>query len=369
MVLPPTVRTVTSQDTNDVVVRVLGVAVAIPAHDAETAARLRHQWARALTTSPAEVNADAGGLSALEADQHDYAMTSRVTLRALEATAGTRLNIHAGAVADPEGRTLAVVGESGMGKTTAIRALATRLGYLSDETVSVDADLTVHPHAKPLSVITDRSRADRKASVSPDDAGLLIPPNHATLRRIVLLRRGQGTEGLVPISTPEAMVEIVPQTSSLVLLDNPLLTLGEIIERCGGAFALHYEEVSDHLDELIHVLTEPDRERRSVGHHPPADQPEAVPGQWSRTPWRDAVEYDGELVVMVEDTALLLAGLGSTLWLALRDPATVTDLVALAELEHGPHPQANSLIEAALSELVEHGLVTAPSPTLDLNAR
>ena len=34
-------------------------------------------------------------------------------MRALEATAGTRLNIHAGAVADDEGRALAVIGASG----------------------------------------------------------------------------------------------------------------------------------------------------------------------------------------------------------------------------------------------------------------
>jgi hypothetical protein len=154
------------------------------------------------------------------------------------------------------------------------------------------------------------------------------------------------------------MVEIVPQTSSLVLLDNPLLTLGEIIERCGGAFALHYEEIGDHLDELVGVLTEPGRERRPVIHHPPVDQPAPTPGRWARKPWRDAVEYDDELVVMVEDTALMLAGLGSTLWLALHEPATVAELISEAEAEHGPHPEAHALIEAALAELVEYGLVT-----------
>ncbi|MCW2834721.1 MAG: hypothetical protein JWN68_2674 [Nocardioides sp.] len=341
-----------------VVVRVLGVAVAIPAHDALAASRLRHQWARALTTAPAEVVADASGLVGMEPEQHDYTMTSRVTLRALEATAGTRLNVHAGAVADSAGRALAVVGESGMGKTTAINALARRLGYLSDETVSVSPDLTVHPHAKPLSVITDRSRPDNKASVSPDDAGLLIAPEHATLRRIVLLRRGQGNAGLVPLTTPQAMVEIVPQTSSLVLLGHPLLTLGEIIEGCGGAFALHYEEVDDHLDNLIHLLSEPDRARCPVIHHPPVDPPPADPGQWSRHPWLDAVQYDDELVVMVGDTAHLLAGLGSTIWLALAAPMTDAGLVAVAEAEHGPHPDAGALIEAALAELHGHGLVT-----------
>jgi hypothetical protein len=360
---------VTGPGTDVVVVNVLGVAVAVPAHDPETASRLRHQWSRALTTSPPDVTADASGLSILEPEEHDYAMTSRVTLRALEATAGTRLNIHAGAVSDVQGRALAVVGESGMGKTTAIRALALRLGYLSDETVSVSSDLTVYSHAKPLSVITDHGRPYSKASVSPDDAGLLLPPDHATLQRIVLLRRGHGTEGLVPVTTPEAIVEIVPQTSSLVLLPNPLLTLGETIERCGGAFALHYQEIEDHLDELERFLTEPRREQQSAVHHPPAHLPPARPDQWSRHPWLDAVEYDAELVVMVEDTALLLAGLGSTLWLALHRPATSRDLLELTEAEHGPHPEADSLVRAALAALMAHGIVNPPRGDVALNAR
>lgn len=350
----------TGAGTDDVVVRVLGVAVAVPAHDARTAARLRHQWSRALTTSPSDVTADASGLSVLEPEEHDYAMTSRVTLRALEATAGTRLNIHAGAVADSEGRAMAVVGESGMGKTTAIRALARRLGYLSDETVSLSPDLTVYSHAKPLSVITEPTRPYSKSSVSPDDAGLLVPPEHATLRRIILLRRGRGTEGLVPVTTPEAMVEIVPQTSSLVLLDHPLLTLGDAIERCGGAFALHYTEIDDHLDALVRLLSQPRREQRPPAHHPPVDLPPPRQGEWSRHPWRDAVAYDDELVVMIENTARLLGGLGSTIWLALAVPMNAAQLLAVAQAEHGPHPEAATLVEAALEKLVEHGLVITP---------
>lgn len=344
----------------DVVVRALGVAVGIPARDAETDARLRRQWSRALTSGPADVMLDETGLAGLAPDQHDYAVTVRVTMKALEATAGTRLNIHAGAVADDEGRTLAVIGASGSGKTTAIRALATRLGYLSDETVSLTDDLSVHPHPKPLSVIVDPSRPGRKASVSPDDAGLGVPPEHPTLRRIVLLRRGHGSEGLVPVSTPEAIVEIVPQTSSLALLEAPLHTLSRAIERCGGAFALHYDEVGDHLDDLVALLGSTSEETPAAIHHPSVDTEAPTPGQWSRSPWLDAVQYDDELVVMVGDIAHLLAGLGTTVWLALARPATVADLVIAAETEHGPHPDALALVEAALAELTESGLVAHP---------
>ena len=343
-----------------VVVRAFGVAVGIPAKDADTATRLRRQWSRAQTTLSPDVGIDTAGLADLEPDQHDYAVTVRVTMRALEATAGTRLNIHAGAVADEEGRTLAVVGASGMGKTTAIRALATRLGYLTDETVSLTTDLTVHPHPKPLSVITDPALPTRKASVSPDDVDLRKPPGHATLRRIVLLRRGHGTAGLVPVSAPEAIVEIVPQTSSLALLDAPLLRLSRAIDQCGGALALYYDEVSDHLDELVDLLTSNRREPLAAVHHPSDDPGSAARDQWLRSPWLDAVQYGDELVVMADSTAHLLGGLGTTVWLALARPATVAELVAVAEAEHGPHPHARGLVEAALTQLSERRLVTTP---------
>lgn len=342
------------------VVRALGVAVAITAGDAEAAARLRHQWARALTDEATELTVDAGSLTDLEPDEHDYAVTIRVTMQALEATAGARLNIHAGAVADADGRALAVIGASGTGKTTAVRALAQRLGYLSDETVSLTDDLAIHPHPKPLSVISDPTSPGRKQSVSPDDAGLQHPPDHATLHRVVLLRRGDDTSGLVPVSTPAALVEIVPQTSSLVLLDAPLLTLSRAIDRCGGAFALHYAEIDDHLDELIQLLSDEVDEPDPAVHHPPVELSHPSPGQWSRSTWLDAVQYDDELVVMVGDTAVLLAGLGTTVWLRLARPATTAELIAEAEAVHGPHPDATNLVEAALAELVQQGLLSLP---------
>ena len=334
--------------------------MAIPARDPDTAARLRRQWSRALTTETAEETIDVSELADLAPDQHDYAVTARVTMRALEATAGTRLNIHAGAVAGDTGAALAVVGASGSGKTTAVRALAARLGYVSDETLSVSADLSVHPHPKPLSVITDPSQPWRKASVSPDDSGLRTPPEHTTLRRIVLLRRGHGTDGLVPVSTPEAIVEIVPQTSSLILLDSPLLCLSRAIEQCGGALALYYDEVIDHLDDLVELLDSTPEEPLPGVHHPPIDLPAPTGGQWSRRPWLDAMQYDDELVVMVIDTAHLLAGLGTTVWLTLAQPASAAELVAVAQVEHGAHPDALGLVEAALAQLTERGLVSRP---------
>ncbi|MFM6849752.1 MAG: hypothetical protein ACKOVB_11700, partial [Terrabacter sp.] len=205
------------------VVSVLGVPVGIPAPPT-AADRLRHQWSRALTDEPAAAVVDLTGLGDDEL-AHDYALTSRVTMVALEATAGQRVNLHAGAVADTDGRALAVIGASGSGKTTAIGLLATRLGYLSDETTSLDDALTVHAHPKPLSVITDTDAPHRKQSVSPDDLGLLRPPASARLHRIVLLHRGDDDSGLVPLAPAHAIAAMVPQSSSLALLEHPILRL------------------------------------------------------------------------------------------------------------------------------------------------
>lgn len=353
-----------------VLIRSMGVALAISA-DADTATRLRQQWSRALlgpeddATDPAQVD-----VSDLPEDpvEHDYALTVRVTLAALEATAGKRLNFHAGAVSDADGRALAVIGASGAGKTTAIAVLARRLGYISDETVSIAQDLVIHPHPKPLSVLLDGDTA--KASVSPDDLGLMPTPASARLRRIVLLRRshagvepGEATSyGLAPISTPRAIVEAVAQTSSLVLLPEPMLGLAMAIDHCGGAFALDYAEIDEHVDELLDLLAH--RQTSPTGRiHVPGDAPVPDPARWSRSPWRDAVAYDDEVVVMIDDTAHLLGGIGTTTWLALDTPKGVEELVDVACAEHGEHPQARELVESALQQLADRGLVVAPTTT------
>lgn len=341
-----------------VVVRALGVTVGIPVADDETADRLRAQWSRAVVDTPAEVTADS--TSGDDAVAHDYIVTTQVTLAALQATAGKRLNLHAGAVADDQGRALAVVGKSGAGKTTAIHLLARHFDYLSDETVSLEDDLTVHAHPKPLSVITDKTNPGRKDSISPDDAGLRPTPATSTLRRIVLLRRGDGNDGLVPITTPEAIAEIVPQTSSLVMLDQPLLTVAHAIDSCGGAYALHYDEIEEQIEALTALLaTDPEPVPTPV--HVPGAESGPDEDAWARATWLDAVVYDDQTVVLIDSTAHLLEGLGTTLWRGTAEPASREELLRLAEEAHGPHPDAETLIDAALESLVEKGVLHRPA--------
>ena len=342
-----------------IVVEALGVPVGIPASGSE-ADRLRRQWSRALTDREATTTVDHEQPGPDGEVASDYALTSRVTLAALDATAGTRLNLHAGAVADDQGRALTLIGPSGSGKTTAIAFLATRLGYLSDETTSLDDDLGIHPHAKPLSVITDPADPRLKQSISPDDLALLRPPAACRLHRIVLLHRGDEDRGLEPVAHARAIAAIVEQTSSLALLDQPIMRLVETIDACGGVWGLHYREFGDWLDELVALLDREPQPAPARVHHPGRDADEAVPGAWRRTQWLDAVEYDDELVVMVGDRVRVLAGLGVVVWLALESPRTADELVAGATTLWGEHPDAGRLVEEALDVLAEQGLVHPP---------
>lgn len=345
----------------EVVVESLGVAVGIPV-TGSAAARLRRQWSRALTDREAATVVDLDLLDAGAEIAHDYAVTTRVTMAALDATAGRRLNLHAGAVADDQGRALAVIGPSGSGKTTAISLLAGRLGYLSDETVSIDEALEVHPHPKPLSVITDPDAPHLKSSLSPDDLGLRRPPDRAHLHRIVLLRRGTVDEGLVPVPGSRAIVEIVEQTSSLVQLEHPIHRVATAIDACGGVWGLQYREVERWLDDMVGLL---DREPRTAPwhvHHPfdPDTGCDPVPGAWSRAPWRDAEQYDDELVLMVGDRVHALAGLGVVIWLALERPRTADELVAEAQALWGDHPDATGKVADALDLMADQRLVQRP---------
>ncbi len=349
----------------EVVVEVLGVPVGIPV-SGEHAARLRHQWSRALTDREPTVVIDVAVLDVSVLDTgdlaaFDYAITTRVTMAALEATVGQRINLHAGAVADEQGRALAVIGPSGSGKTTAIALLAGRLGYLSDETVSLDEALLVFPHPKPLSIVTDVDAPRDKQSLSPDDLGLQHPPEGAHLHRIVLLHRGAGDGGLVPITAPRAIVEMVAQTSSLVHLEHPVHRLADAIDACGGVWRLEYAEFGDRIDDVVGLLDRPAREPGARVHHPFTGAGEPMPLAWSRAPWVDAEEYDDELVLMIGDRVHVLAGLGVMIWLTLESPLTTDELVAEVEAAWGEHPGSADLVHDALALMAEQQMVQPPA--------
>ncbi len=181
----------------------------------------------------------------------------------------------------------------------------------------------------------------------------------------MLLHRGDDDSGLVPMPPAYAIAEVVEQTSSLVQLEHPILRLAETIDACGGAWSLRYREITDRIDELVGLLDREPQPAPARLHHPgpssdAASDAASVPGAWRRTPWRDAVEYDDEVVLMIDNRVHVLAGLGVVAWLALASPRTLAELVVETTSLLGEHPDAQQLVADALGVLAEQGLVQPP---------
>jgi hypothetical protein len=352
----------------------MGVTIEIDVPDEPTRDRLAHQWSRAVVTAPDEPAAERTTAQPGPQDtaaSRDYRLTTQVTMAALRATAGRRINLHAGGVADEGRRVLAVVGPSGTGKTTATLALAHRLGYVSDETVSIAPAGTIAPHPKPLSVIVDADRRRHKEQLSPDDLGLLPTPEEGQLARLVLLHRGaEGKRGLARLGTAEGMLQLIEQSSSLAQLPRPLHALLTLIEGCGGLWALTYDEITDHVDELVDLLAGlPPHQELAPAPAPRWHQGEATyplvmdadGPLLARLPWAEAVEVDDQLIVLTGTRALLLADLTATLWLHMARPCSVEELVRAAEHAHGAHSDAMAIVGEAVTTLVEESLVARGS--------
>ncbi|MCW2847272.1 MAG: hypothetical protein JWR90_1246 [Marmoricola sp.] len=239
---------------------------------ARLAARVRAAWSRCLdegpgaaraTSIPVYVDDDpalvaearaAGSLAGSDDRDLMDALSPRVTTAAIVAGAGTLLMFHAGAVADPRtGRAVALVGASGAGKTTAVRRLATDLGYVTDETVAIDGDDQVVAYPKPLSVLEPLQAT--KSQLSPDDLGLHGLDARCHLASMVVLARDparRGAPSLEPVATLDALAALAPETSSLARLSRPLHRLAGLLDGVGGLQRLHYRDA----DDLAPLVTE-----------------------------------------------------------------------------------------------------------------
>lgn len=305
------------------------------------------------------------------ADEFPYAFSRALTLASINRRAGTCLLLHAAGLAVPSGATAVLVAPSGTGKTTATRLLGRTLGYLSDETVVLEADHSISPYPKPLSVIVDDDRNYHKEESSPDDLGLLPAPESPHLGAVVLLERSP--EFTTPELTGEplihTLVDLIPQTSALALLTDPLERLAKAVTTNGGPYRLRYAEIDKAATLLTDLLVACDAEGGPTLepvtwiHYPGIDGPEpaADPGTapltetttFHRAQWRDALESEGEILVLLDTIPAHLAGLGALLWRSCADPLTLGEAHALAVSVLGDHPDAEGLVREAAEALFE----------------
>jgi len=268
-----------SVDRPMIVLRVMGTLVGIrveadAANDVATA--LRSAWDRCLVqdaaVNPEELivltariarpgapvhRIDDTVISRASIDELMNALTPRITVAAIDAQAGSMIMMHACGFADPAtGATVALVGRSGMGKTTLSARLGASLGYVTDETVAVLPGGGVLGYPKPLSV--KRGGADPvKDQISPTALGLLAAPERLHLAAIVLLDRQHDAPREPVVSRVpllEGVMRLAPELSHFARTTRPLQLLDGLIEACGGVQAITYRESEDAVPLIRSLL-------------------------------------------------------------------------------------------------------------------
>ena len=304
-------------------------------------------------------------------------IATEVTLAGLGKLSGSALMLHAGGVALDDGRVIALVGPSGRGKTTATQALGRDLGYVTDEALAVRADLTVIPYRKPLSI---GRHPDAKVPVRASGLGLReLPASPLTLAAIVVLDRRDHVDAPHVEQVPllEALNEIVPQTSFLSMLHDPLRTLVTTILSTGGVRRVVYSEAETLpgvVDEILSAssadapfLVDVNVTAADCGcdaklnpFQAPAPLGEAdAASLYGRTEYQSALTVDDSLVVLKNNRVTVLEGIGPVVWFAA-DGSTEAELTdaALREMPAPPdHIDPAQVVAATVGELIAANLL------------
>ena len=309
-------------------------------------------------------------------DEVPYALSRALTSASIARRTGHTLMFHAAGLAFSGGETLALVAPSGTGKTTAARVLGRDLGYVTDETLAVETDLTVLPYPKPLSVVDDPAEPTRKTEWSPDELGLRAPTGPLRLAGVVLLHRDPGVDepALDAVGLVEGAAEVLSQTSAVLALPEPMTRLARALTVGGGPWRLTYRDIGDCLALLTDLLERPAEPRADwwaeVGSTggTPVSAPAAPPGPtalhtWvERTPFTQALHEPGATLVMLGQLPHTVPGLGALAWRQAATPVPVERILAAAVAEHGAHPDAERVIVDTVDVLVDSGLLRRVVP-------
>ncbi|MEE2522137.1 hypothetical protein V1639_04115 [Pseudarthrobacter sp. J75] len=286
-------------------------------------------------------------------------ISSYLTLRAIDAQAGKLTMLHACGIADPEsGRVLALVAKSGTGKTTASRILGQSFGYVTDETIAIQPDGVVRAYPKPLSI---KNGGLFKEQVSPDGLGLLEAPDAVHIHGIALLNRRHDWKGeplVEKVPLVDAVLALIPDTSSQGRIERPLQSLCRLIDRVGGVWRVEYSEAEDLTGALAHLFEPREPDDAGWSAPPPAAAfGEVPPGYYVRLNPQDVVEIDGELILLTGAEVVRLSGIAPTIWELAGAPVTMDGIVRGLETRHGLPENYQLLVDAAISEMTAKRLI------------
>lgn len=358
------------------------IAIDLSALSPEDADAVREAWADAPAPDGAQ---PVQTITPLIADRVDMlsALSQQVTLAAIEAARGRAWMLHAAGVATPDGQVVVLVGPSGRGKTTASRALGAVYGYVSDETIAIDADGRVWPYRKPLSVIEDP--AAPKTQLAPSAVGLKpLPDADLRVAAIVLLDRDaeHPEEPEVEVADlGDALEDLVSQTSFLHHQTAGLRFIAGLAEATGGIRIVRYREAAT-LPALIPALAQeagpivvPEPGVKARGDSDASDEPAAQNGpnlpRFSRAAAADEVALTDPdriavlTIVHEQGHVTVLGGIAPAVWRAA-DHATLAELVAAAVDAYGEPDgvDAGPAVLMAVGQLMDAGLLTSDEPRL-----
>ena len=241
----------------------------------ELAEAVRIRWSRCLNQSfgppgepvtatlqaahePGSVTQDPLAVTGRDAAWLLVHINQAITHSLIQAQTGRLLMFHAGAVSNPRtGRSLVYVAAGGTGKTTLTRVLGRRYGYLSDETVAIDADDRILPYPKPLS--ERRVEGDAKQELSPDELGLQPAPAAPSVARVLLLERDgshHGEPDVRELGRLDGIELLAPQTSALYALPHGLHRLARLRETTGPLLKVRYAEATSLLGLVAELIGE-----------------------------------------------------------------------------------------------------------------
>ncbi|WP_104173248.1 hypothetical protein [Arthrobacter sp. Y81] len=315
-----------------------------------------------------------GGTFALQAASFEELaenVTSRVTVAAILENAGELMMLHACAVASPvTGAVVALVAKLGTGKTTAASVLAGTYGYVSDETVAIGPDGSVVPYPKPLSV--KQGPGEPKHQVGPDELGLQPAPAKPFIQSIVLLDRVDAAPRadlsadqqdrpapvLRQLPLADALLALIPDSSSQGEIDEPLQSLCRLIDRVGGVWQVTYSEAAD-LPQALEPLFR--KRRRSKPEWTAAGtetESGAIPDGWfRRVEPKDAVAVGDDLLVMLESEIVRLSGIGPAIWEATASAVPLDQLADEVGARHGQPEGYRAAVAAAAGQLTAESVL------------
>ena len=314
-------------------------------------------------------------------------LSQQVTLAAIEAARGRAWMLHAAGVATADGCVVVMVGPSGRGKTTASRALGAVYGYVSDETVAIDADGRVWPYRKPLSVIEDPEAP--KTQLPPSALGLQpLPDAELRVAAVVLLDRDERhpEQPVVEVTdVGDAMSDLVSQTSFLHDQAAGLRFIAALAAATGGIRTVKYREATS-LPAVIAELARPAApivvppvitHRAAAAVDGPqagsVDGPQRSPAtdpRFSRVDVADEVALEDPdrvsiLTVRADGRGYVtvLGGIAPAVWRAAHG-ATFAQLVdaAVAAYDEPEGSDAGAAVLVAVGQLLDAGLLTSDEP-------